>query len=89
MSLDILAALEATPGGTKSGEACKIQRWLDTIPQDAPGRDALEAAFTELNESSDDYRTLDQLMALGVRLGFRTSIKTIGEHRRRMCRCFY
>lgn len=88
VSLDILAALDAAPAG-RTGDACKVQRWLDTIPHDAPGREALEATFTQAEEGHPDYRTYEQLAAVAARLGMRTSVKTIGDHRRRQCRCFY
>lgn len=87
MSLDILAALEASQGG-RPGETCLIQRWLDGIPTDAPGKQALEATLTELDQGSPNWRTLEELDAILRRLGLKSSIKTIGNHRARRCRCF-
>lgn len=87
MSLDIVAALDAAPSTGRYGAACKIQRWLDTIPEDAPGKPALVAAFTTEDERSHHYRTYDQLLAVASRLGLPTSDKTIAAHRKRTCRC--
>jgi hypothetical protein len=87
MSLDILAALEATPG-TRGSRSCKIQRWLDSIDPDQPGRDALVATFTVTDPASPDYRTQAQLDSLSAALGLSTSQKTIGDHRAKRCRCY-
>lgn len=87
MSLDILAALDATAAGP-STLACRVQRFLDNIPADTPGRDRLDAALTTVDSSSPDWRTLEQLDVILVRLGLNTSNKTIGNHRNRRCRCF-
>lgn len=85
-ALDIEAALTAAPPSTV-GDRCKIQRWLDSIPEDAPGKTALEAAFNTEDVRSPHYRSYDQLLAIAARLGCSTSDKTVAAHRKRMCRC--
>ncbi len=87
MTLDILTALEATPG-TRGNRSCKMQRWLDGIEDDTPGKASLVATFTVTDPASPDYRTLAQLDAISAALGQATSSKTIGDHRARRCRCF-
>ena len=87
MTLDILSALEATPG-TRGNRSCKIQRWLDTIDPATPGRDALVATFTVTDPASPDYRTQPQLDSLASSLGLMTSERTIGAHRAKACRCY-
>jgi hypothetical protein len=87
MSLDILAALEATPG-TRGKRTCRIQRWLDSIEDGTAGKEALAATFTVTDPASPDYRTLAQLDAVANNLGESTSIKTIGDHRAKRCRCY-
>ena len=86
MSLDILAALEATP--KRTGNACKVQAWLDAIPDDAPGRTELDAILTTNDRQSPHHRTLDQIVALLARLDFITSDVTIRKHRTRACGCY-
>lgn len=86
MSIDIGAALDATPS-VKAGDRCKIQRWLDTIPEDADRKPELVAAFTTSDDRSPAYKTYDQLLAIAARLGCRTSDKTIMAHRNGSCRC--
>ena len=83
--IDILEALAGESRGTES--ACRIQRWLDSIPSDAPGKDALVAAFTTTDPEADGYRSLQQLVRVAKTLGFTTSDNTIGHHRRKACSC--
>lgn len=84
--MDILAALEATPSAT-TGRRCKIQRFLDSIPEDAAGRVQLEATLTTMDPDNPDYRQASQLLALLGRLGVVTSISTINDHRANPRRC--
>lgn len=85
--MDILTALsdEASPTGVT--RPCKIQRWLDSIADDTPGKADLVATLTTTDPNAADYRTLDGLDRLLMRLGLTTSVKTIGEHRAGICRC--
>lgn len=87
MSINILEALADT-APAKSSRKCKIQRWLDDIPTDQPGRADLVSAMTTTDPKSEDYRTLDGLDRLVTRLGLTTSIKSIGDHRGSRCRCY-
>jgi hypothetical protein len=84
--MDILAALEATPSAT-TGRRCKIQRFLDSIPEDTAGRAQLEATLTTIDSDSPDYRQASQLLALLARLGVVTSISTVNDHRAKRCVC--
>lgn len=86
MSLDILAALDATP--QRTGNTCKIQAWLDAIPDDAPGRSELETILSTNDRLNAHHRTLDQIVALLGRLGFKTSDVTVRKHRVRACGCY-
>lgn len=85
--MNILEALgeETAPVGAK---VCRIQRWLDDIPDETPGKADLEATLTASEPASANYRSLDSLDRLMVRLGMTTSVKTIGDHRGKRCRCF-
>jgi hypothetical protein len=83
--MDILSALEGS--ATSKNRRCKIGRWFDEIPADQPGRDDLVATFETTDPKAECYRRLDQLDAIADRLGFPTSIKTIGDHRAERCRC--
>lgn len=87
MSIDILSALEATPGSGVSGRRCAIQKFIDDIPDDTPGREPLVNTLTIKDKSHTDYRTADQLLILTARLGLNTSTKTIGDHRSGRCLC--
>lgn len=87
MSIDILSALEATPG-TRGNRSCKIQRWLDGIEDGTPGKESLAATFTVTDPASPDYRTLAQLDSVSFALGENTSVKSIGDHRAKRCRCY-
>ena len=85
--MDILEALaEAVPA--KSNRKCKVQRWLDDIPEGTPGRDELVATIVTTDPASDVFRTIDQVDKLVYRLGLSTSVKTLGDHRAKRCRCF-
>lgn len=85
--MNILEALTDT-APAKSARKCKIQRWLDDIPEGTPGRDDLVATMVTTDPQADSYRTLDQLDRVTQRLGLTTSIKSIGDHRKHRCRCF-
>lgn len=85
--MDILTALEDT-APAKSNRKCKVQRWLDEIPADTPGKAELVATITTTDPKSDVYRTVPQVDAITYRLGLATSIKTLGDHRAKRCRCF-
>jgi hypothetical protein len=85
--VDILEALNDTAPAV-GNRKCKIQRWLDDIPEDQPGRDNLLATMGTTDPMSPHYRTLDQLDTLTYRLGLKTSTKTITDHRARRCRCY-
>lgn len=85
--LDILEAL-ADSAPAKSNRVCKIQRWLDEIPADTPGREDLIATIVTTDPKSDVYRTIPQVDAITYRLGLVTSTKTLGDHRAKRCRCF-
>jgi hypothetical protein len=84
--LDILAALRDETNATAT-HRCVVQRWLDSIPEDAPGKADLVATFSEADRKSEHYRQLDALDRLSQRLGFASSIKSIGDHRAGRCRC--
>lgn len=85
--VDILSALvEAAPA--KSSRKCKVQRWLDDIPDETPGKEELVATITTTDPKSDVYRTIDQVDKITYKLGLVTSTKTIGDHRAKRCRCF-
>lgn len=88
MSVDILEALADTAPARTVARKCKIQRWLDEIAEDQPGRADLVATLETTDPQSEHYRTLDQLDRLTQRLGLTTSIKSIGDHRKHRCRCY-
>lgn len=81
--LDALTGEAATAGALK----CKLQRWLDNIPDETPGKTELAATFATTNPADPNYRPLDALDRVARRLNFHTSIKTIGDHRAGRCRC--
>lgn len=87
MDIDILSALsESAPA--RSTRKCKIQRWIDDIPDETPGKDALVATIITTDPKSEDYRTVEQIDKLTYRLGLVTSTKTLGDHRAKRCRCY-
>lgn len=84
--MDILEALAATPNAA-STRKCKVQRWLDDIPEDQPGKAELVSTVITTDPKDEGYRTLEQVEKLVFRLGLATSIKSIGDHRAGRCRC--
>jgi len=87
MTVDILTALtDEAPAGA-AHRPCRIQRWLNDIPDDEPGKAELVATLTATDPQAEQYRPLDVLDRLLVRLGLTTSVKTIGDHRSGRCRC--
>lgn len=85
--MDILAALEAT-AVSPSGAQCCVARWLDTIPDDAPGKDVLVATFAQRDRHGLHYRRLVDLTLLAENLEFKVSQKTVMLHRNKDCACF-
>lgn len=87
MTLDILTALTDAPSPVGLSEPCKVQRWLNDIADDTPGKDELAATLSTTDPRAKHYRPLDALDRLTRRLGLVTSIKTLGDHRAGRCRC--
>ncbi len=85
--MNILEAL-ADEAPARSTRKCKVQRWLDDIDSETPGRDDLIQTVVTTDPQADAYRTGDQTVRILHRLGLTTSIKTFGDHRAKRCRCF-
>ncbi len=86
--MDILEALAESATAAGSSRKCLIQRWLDDIPDDTPGKDQLVATIETTDRSAEHYRTGEQVDKLVYRLGLKTSMKSIGDHRGKRCRCY-
>lgn len=86
--MDILEALaEETPAPSALGK-CKIQRWLDGLDDDRPGRGLLIATVeTPFDPKDRDTRTLQQVARVLNRLGLSTTYLAVGNHRARRCKC--
>jgi hypothetical protein len=85
--VDILEALasEAPPSLTGT---CKIQRWLDALEPDRPGRIELIAAVEAPYDPKDEStRTLQQIARVLNRLGLHTTYLSVGNHRAGRCKC--
>lgn len=79
--MDILAALAAVP---QPGEGrCKLQRIIDDIPDDAPGRDDLLAAVDD-PKGYPSKRLALVMRALGTPVGD----ERIQDHRGKRCVCY-
>ena len=85
--MDILQAL-ADDAPVKSSRRCKLGGLLDAIPADTPGRAELVATIETRDRNDDNFPFAQTLLVL-YRLGLGVSDKTLGEHRRRLCRCFH
>lgn len=84
--MDILSALEASPSPV-TGRRCRIQRFIDRIPEGAAGAEQLAATLTTMDATNPNYRTATGLVALLARLGESTSVSTVNEHRAGRCVC--
>ena len=84
--LDILGALQAT--ATRSDDRCVIQRWLDDVPDEAPGKAELIEVILERGRPAPTYRSIPMVVTILRRLGFSTSENSVGNHRARRCRCY-
>lgn len=78
--MDLLAALSATPA--KAG-ACKLQRIIDDIPADEPGRDQFLAAVTD-----GKSWPAGRLAVVIANLGMKCDVGVIQQHRKSTCACF-
>jgi hypothetical protein len=81
--MDILAALEASASPAKVGR-CKVQKTLDQIPDDAPGKGVLEEA---VHDQTGEWANL-RVAVVFANLGLSVSASSIGSHRRSMCLCY-
>jgi hypothetical protein len=81
--MDILAALEASASGNVTGR-CKVQKTLDSIPDDTPNKPALQAA---VDDKTGEYSRL-RLAAAFTNLGLTVSASSIANHRRNVCQCY-
>lgn len=85
--VDILAALSAV-ATTRSSETCVVGRMLASFPDDTPGKPDLVATFETTDREDPNYRKQADLTALARALGHPISMKSIGMHLRRECRCY-
>ncbi len=79
--MDILAALEAAPQPTD--RKCKLATFLDSIPEDTPGRDQLFARVIDAKNFP-----AQQLTLTFTALGHSISSDIICDHRATRCRCY-
>jgi len=80
--VDILTALGDEASG-RTTRPCKIQRWLDGIPDETPGKAELAATFSDPSPTVGALPTARHPRPTGPE----TSVKTIGDHRAGRCRC--
>lgn len=85
--MNILEAL-ADSAPAQSTRKCKVQRWLDDIADDTPGKADLVATIETTDPKADAYRTVEQVEKVLYHLGLSTSNKTVGDHRAKRCRCY-
>jgi hypothetical protein len=82
VSIDILTALHnANP--TRGPGRCKLAKFLDSIPEDTPGKTDLLAAIDDAEGFPANRLTLT-FTALGNSIG----VDTIRDHRADRCACF-
>lgn len=84
--MDILEALRAAP--TRGVKVCVIQRWLNSINDEQPGKPELTALLTAVDDDDPSYRTRPATLGVLARLGFDTSENAVGIHRAKNCKCF-
>lgn len=82
---DILAALAGT--APRGNSRCVVQRWLDDIADNTPGKAELVEAIECGDKNCPQYRTIVQALAILRSLGFSTSDGSVGHHRANRCRC--
>jgi hypothetical protein len=81
--MDILAALEASATGDVVGR-CKVQKTLDAIDDDAPGKAELVAAVADKTGKWSRLR----MSSVFANLGLSVSASSIANHRRNVCQCY-
>lgn len=88
MTLDILAALEATP--SRGAKRCRLAKFLDDIPEDTPGRDELIRLVETPHDKKavPETRSGQNIAVVLCNLGFDTTSNTVLDHRNRACRCY-
>jgi hypothetical protein len=80
--MDILAALEGSAPTQRIGR-CKVQRHLDSIPDDTAGKSDLLAVF----EPNSGWSS-PQLGQAMTKLGLGVSLTLIRQHRAGACPCY-
>jgi hypothetical protein len=87
-TLDIMAALEATPA--RGAKRCATAEFVYGIPEDTPGRDELIRLFeTEYDPKSPlDTRSGQNMAMVLTQLGFEITQNPIHDHRKHACRCY-
>jgi len=88
MSLDILAALEATPA--RGAGRCGIATFLNGIPAETPGRDELVRLVETPHDRGGraDTRSGQSMAVVLTQLGYETTQNPILDHRNKACRCY-
>lgn len=88
MVLDILAALEATPA--RGNSRCNLGKFLDSIPEDTPGRDELIRLVESphIPRSTPETRPAQNMATVLTHLGYSVTENPIHKHRKHICRCY-
>lgn len=81
MDIDILAAL-ASDGPSERLGRCALQRRIDSIPEETPGREDLLAAIESPAWSAP------RVAKVMVSLGLGVNLTTIRMHRSHTCPCY-
>lgn len=84
--MDILEALAQAPA-RQTDRKCKLQRWIDSIPEDTAGKAELVATLETRDQLDPAYRPVPQAEKILHRLGLHISVKAIGDHRAGRCVC--
>lgn len=82
--MDILAALESSHGTTRAEGRCKLGKTLDSIADNAEGKEALLAAVDDATGAWSGMR----LAVVFANLGMPVSASGIVLHRRHRCACY-
>ena len=86
-AMDILAALETAP--SRGGKRCALAEFLDSIPEDQPGRgELIRLVETRHERNSSDTRSSQNMAMVLTNLGYATTSNPVLDHRQHACRCY-
>lgn len=86
--VDILGALQQERDRQRGTRRCKVQKFLDSVPEDTPHRDELVRLVVTPADEAEDGLSGRAAADVLCRLGASITENPIHDHRAHRCACY-